>query len=77
MNKTPKNWFHNPSKKTVVIVGLTWLFGAILLVIATTNLFAESFFQRKYFITNCLLFVSALTVVNVYANYLKNKRRPA
>ena len=69
-----KNWIQNPSKKQVILFGIAWFVGALLLILASTNLFTESLFQRRYIATNVLMLLSTTTFVAVLVNYLKRKK---
>ncbi|UAM99521.1 hypothetical protein K8354_06850 [Polaribacter litorisediminis] len=64
----------NPSKKIVIFLLIAWCIGVLLLVLASTNLFTESMFQRKYTITNGLIFSATITALVVTKNYLKSKK---
>ena len=69
-----ESWVKNPSKKQVVLFGIAWFVGALLLILASTNLFTESLFQRRYIATNILMLLSTVTFVTILMNYLKRKR---
>lgn len=64
----------NPSKKTVILVLISYFVGVLLLVLASTDLFTESMFQRKYTITNGLIFGATITTLVMIKNYLKSKK---
>ncbi|MGK0413255.1 MAG: hypothetical protein ACJA1B_001457 [Polaribacter sp.] len=64
----------NPSKKIVTLVLVSWFIGVLLLVLASTNLFTESMFQRKYTITNGLILSATITTLVMIKNYLKSKK---
>ena len=65
-----ESWIQNPSKKQVILFGIAWFVGALLLILASTNLFTESLFQRRYIATNILMLLSTTTFVAVLENYL-------
>jgi hypothetical protein len=64
----------NPSKKIVILVLISWFIGVLLLILASTDLFTESMFQRKYTITNGLIFSATITILVLIKNYLKSKK---
>ena len=69
-----ESWIQNPSKKQVILFGIAWFVGALLLILASTNLFTESLFQRRYIATNILMLLSTITFVAILMNYLKRKK---
>ena len=70
-----RSFITNPSKKKLILFTFLWLLGIILVMLSTTNLFTESFFQRKYIMIYFLIIGSTITIGMLYINYLKNKRR--
>jgi hypothetical protein len=72
METTKRNYINNPSKKNMILFTLLWLLGIILLTLSTTDLFSESFFQKKYLMIYFLMIGSTLKIVKLYINYWKN-----
>ncbi|MDQ2721541.1 MAG: hypothetical protein M3Z26_17525 [Bacteroidota bacterium] len=66
------NWVKNPNKKQVVVLSLIWLACLIPMLLAMTNFFTESPFQRKNLSLVFLIFLATFQVFNVYRNYLRN-----
>lgn len=64
--------FH-PSGKLLIISTLVWAISSFLLVLATTDLFRESFFQSKYLMIYLIMLSSTVTVVKLYHDYFKKK----
>jgi hypothetical protein len=64
----------NPTKKVVKIVFIAWLIGTMLMVLAMTDLFRMSFFNKKYLVAYFLLLSSTGTLIVVCINYLKTAR---
>ncbi|MBV7441685.1 hypothetical protein KRX57_09650 [Weeksellaceae bacterium TAE3-ERU29] len=73
MKKEKTNWVKNLSKKQVILFGVAWFIGALLLILSSTNLFTESLFQRRYMATNVLMLLSTITFAVVLISYLKKK----
>ena len=73
METTKRNYIKNPSKKNLTLFTLLWLLGIVLLTLSTTDLFSESFFQKKYFMIYFLMIGSTLAIVKVHTNYRKKK----
>lgn len=69
--------FSMPTKKQAIIFTTIWIVGIILLIIAMTNFFSESFLQRKYFILYFLFFSSSLSVLRLWSLFWKNNRQKA
>ncbi len=67
-------WFLTPSKKQFMIIGSIWSLGIILLILATTNFFAESIFQQKNTLTNILILSSILGIFSYYVRYRRNQK---
>jgi len=73
METIKRNFIKNPSKKDLILFTSLWLLGIILLTLSTTDLFTESFFQKKHFIIYFLMIGSTVTTGKLYFNYWKNK----
>jgi hypothetical protein len=68
------NIFITPSKKILVIILITWFISVSILVLAVTNLFTESVFQRKFLAVNGLILSSTLSIRIIIRNYLRGKK---
>ena len=73
MNTIQKNFFKNPSAKTLIIFTVLWFIGIALLILSATDLFSESLFQKKYIMICFLMTSSSLVTIKLYINYYKNK----
>lgn len=73
MKDKNKSFFTNPTKKHLVLFGILWFTSNTLLIMSITNLFAESFFQKKYVMIYFLMIGSTITTGKLYSNYLKKK----
>lgn len=73
METIKRNFIKNPSKKDLILFTSLWLLGIILLTLSTTDLFTESFFQKKHVIIYFLMIGSTVTIGKLYFNYWKNK----
>jgi K+-sensing histidine kinase KdpD len=69
------NWVKNPNKKQVIVLSIIWLVGLTFMLMAMTNFFAESPFQRKNLSMAFLISLVTYTVFSVYRNYFKNKSK--
>lgn len=63
----------NPSGKTLSIFIIVWFVGVSLLVLASTDLFTQSIFQKQYHMTNSMIFGSTITILIQIRNYFKYK----
>lgn len=61
----------NPSKNNLILFSLIWLISNGLLIISLTDLFSESFFQKKYFMIYLSMVISTYVVLKLFINYLK------
>lgn len=77
MKKDNRNLVENPTKKSLVLFTSLWFVGVVLLVMATTDLFTESFFQRKNGMIWLLMIFSTMTIVKVHLNYWSTKSKNA
>jgi undecaprenyl pyrophosphate phosphatase UppP len=73
METIKRNFLKNPSKKNLLLFIFLWLLGIVLLTLTTTDLFAESFFQKKYAMIYMLMIGSTIATAKRYFNYWKNK----
>jgi len=72
MIKSP-NWYHNPTKKTLLIFGLLWLISNMLLVLALTDLFTENPLKAKNIMLMIFIIYSTSSVSRLYHRFYKNK----
>ena len=73
MKTDKRNFMKNPSIKNLVLFTLLWFVGILLLTLSTTDLFTESFFQKKYVMIYFLIIGSTIATGKLYFNYWKNK----
>ena len=73
MKDKKESFLKNPTKKHLIIFGLLWFISIILLTLSITDLFTESFFQKKYVMMYFLIIGSSITTGRLYFNYWKNK----
>jgi hypothetical protein len=74
MENAKKNWKKNPSKKNLVLFTGLWFLGITLLILSTTDLFKESFFQKKNLTIYLLIIGSTLAAAKLHFKYWKNKK---
>lgn len=67
------SWITHPTKKILLIFLATWFVGTGLLVLAATDLFRESFLNRKYIMIYVLITMSTRTTFKLLLNYFKSK----
>jgi hypothetical protein len=75
MKDNRQNLFTNPTKKQVLYFFILWLAGIVLLLLATTDLFTESPFQRSNAGLGLIVFSSTISLVSVASKYYKTKRQ--
>lgn len=73
MEIAKKNWKNNPSKKNLILFTGLWFLGIALLILSTTDLFKESFFQKKNLMIYFLIVGSTLATAKLHCKYWKNK----
>ena len=61
----------NPSKNNLIVFSLIWLISNALLIISITDLFSESFFQKKHVMIYVLMISSTYAVLKLFINYSK------
>ena len=74
MKKTVNDFYKNPSLKNVIIFYVIWFVSNMLLILVITDLFTESFFQKKYLMMYILMIGSTISTRKIYMNYRKNKK---
>ncbi|MEJ8801092.1 hypothetical protein [Pontibacter sp. H249] len=75
MKTNYKNWLKAPSLKHVIIITTVWAVGLLLLLLAITDFFQTSPFVKKNMVMGFLILTSTATTVEVYINYLRNRKR--
>lgn len=73
MAKQETNFIKKPTKTQMIVIAALWFIGALLLVLATSDLFRESMLQQKYIMTNLLLIGSTVAFGCALISYLKNR----
>jgi hypothetical protein len=73
MEIAKKNWKNNPSKKNLVLFTGLWFLGITLLILSTTDLFKESFFQKKNLMIFLLIIGSTVATAKLHFKYWKIK----
>ena len=61
----------NPSRNNLIVFSLIWLISNALLIISVTDLFSESFFQKKHIMIYGLMASSTYAVLKLFINYSK------
>ncbi len=64
----------NPSRRTLFAILIIWFIGITLLILASTNLFTESIFQRKHTVTNSLIIGATSSIIVIIRNSIKNNK---
>lgn len=72
-NEQKRNWVTHPTSRNIVIIVTIWFVGNGLLVLSTTDLFTESFFNKKYLLTYAMMIIATLTTFKVILNYFRNR----
>jgi hypothetical protein len=72
-NDQKRNWVTHPTKRNLLIIVTIWFVGNGLLILSTTDLFTESFFNKKYVMTYAMMIMSTWTNFKVIRNYSKTR----
>lgn len=67
--KQNRNWVKTPKWKDLVRVMGLWFFGTLLSMAAATDMFRESFLQRKNLVIFFMIIIAFGVVVRKYNNY--------
>lgn len=71
--KANNTFLYHPSLMIIVVFVTLWFVGNGLLFLSMTDLFTESFFQKKYTMMYFLMIGSTITTSFLIFNYFKNK----
>ncbi|WP_028284082.1 MULTISPECIES: hypothetical protein [Flavobacteriaceae] len=74
MELPKRNFITNPSKKILILFTFLWLLGITLSTLSMTDLFTESFLQKKYVMTYFSMIGSTITIGVLYFFYWRNKK---
>jgi hypothetical protein len=74
METVKRNYIKKPTIKNLILLISLWSVGILLLTLSATDLFTESFFQKKYVAIYFLMIGSTIAIGKLYFNYWKNKR---
>lgn len=67
-----QNWVTHPTKRNLFIVLIAWMVANGLLMILITDLFRETFFNKRYVLIYALMLMSTWTMAKAISNYLKS-----
>lgn len=67
------DWIKNPTKEHLFWVTVVWLFSVALVLLATTDFFMETIFQKRAIGMLILIIGSGITVFTIYKNFYKKK----
>jgi len=70
---TKSNWLKNPSLSVFLTCTIIWLVGTIFSVLAITNFFTQSPFQKSSFMQWLIVISSSVVVIIIAKNYFKSK----
>jgi hypothetical protein len=73
METKKRNFFTNPSKKNLLLFTPLWFLGISLSTLSMTDLFTESFLQKKYIMTYFSMITSTIVIALLYFFYWRNK----
>jgi hypothetical protein len=68
-----KTFYSNPTKRQLILVISLTLIGNTLLILSSTNLFKEPFFQSKYLMIYFLMMGSIVATLKLVSNYRTNQ----
>jgi hypothetical protein len=66
-----ENWVKKFSTKQVILITVLWALGITLLVLSSSNLFTEKFFQEKNGPVFFMMITSSLAVAILHHNFWK------
>jgi hypothetical protein len=72
-NEQQRNWVTHPTKRNLLIIVTIWCVGNGLLILSTTDLFTESFINKKYVMIYAMMIMSTWTTFKVLRNYSKTR----
>jgi len=72
MKKSERNWINNPTKKQLILFTAIWVAGIFLLTIAITDMFRESFFQKRSLMIYILMIISTIATAKLHVNFRNN-----
>lgn len=67
------DWIKNPTKEHLFWVSLVWVLSVGLVLLAITDFFTETIFQKRALVLLILMIGSGVTVFRVYKNFYKKK----
>ena len=70
---TNKNWVTHPTNKNLIISAIILVASNGLLVLSTTDLFTESFFNIKYILIYPMMVMSTVQLFKILSNYFRVK----
>lgn len=71
----PNNRINHPTKIQLILIISSALTGIVLLLLAMTNFFNETPFQKKYIVIYLLFIGVGIRVYQVIRNYLIKKKK--
>jgi hypothetical protein len=74
METIKRNIVYNQSKKNLILFTFIWILSITLLTLSITDLFTESFFQKRYSMIYILMIGSTIATRKIHINYWKNKK---
>ena len=72
-NEQKRNWVTHPTKRNLFIIVTIWFLGNGLLILSTTDLFTESFLNKKYVLIYAMMIMSTWTTIKMIRNYSKTR----
>lgn len=75
MSTLIESWYDRPKKKQIKIISVVYALCIIPVVLDMTDLFQQSFFQKKYFGIHLSLFLAGLGYYRVLKNYRRFKNQ--
>lgn len=67
------DWIKNPTKEHLFWISLVWVLSVGLVVLAITDFFTETIFQKRALVLLILMIGSGVAVFRVYKNFYKKK----
>ena len=68
-----RNWVTHPTKRNLLIMVTIWLVGNGLLILSLTDLFTESFLNRRNIVIYIMMIISTRSTFSLVLNYFRTR----
>ncbi|MBF00141.1 MAG: hypothetical protein CMP77_09190 [Flavobacterium sp.] len=74
INFKDKALFHLINKKRAVVLTALWFIGGLLLLLAMSDLFTQSIFNKKYLLLQFLFLINTVFIFKMWKVYISKKK---